>query len=112
MELAPTVTAAVAPMERPHAANQHNSASETNEWRAELLAATLCGIFGLAATIIGGSARLPLFVLSYLAGSWFSAQDVWELLQKRVLDVHFLMLLVAVGSASIGGWGEGATLLF
>jgi Cd2+/Zn2+-exporting ATPase len=26
--------------------------------------------------------------------------------------VHFLMLAVAFGSASIGAWGEGATLLF
>jgi Cd2+/Zn2+-exporting ATPase len=34
------------------------------------------------------------------------------LLQKRSLDVHFLMLAVAIGSASIGAWGEGATLLF
>src|SRR5439155_13824672 len=32
--------------------------------------------------------------------------------QKRALDVHFLMLVVALGSASIGAWGEGATLLF
>src|SRR5205814_2142831 len=28
------------------------------------------------------------------------------------IDVHFLMLAVAAGSASIGAWGEGATLLF
>jgi Zn2+/Cd2+-exporting ATPase len=53
-----------------------------------------------------------LFVLSYVAGGYFAAIDVWELLQKRRLDIHFLMLAVAVGSASIGGWGEGATLLF
>jgi Cd2+/Zn2+-exporting ATPase len=39
-------------------------------------------------------------------------QDVWERLKKRAIDVHFLMLAVALGSASIGAWGEGATLLF
>jgi Cd2+/Zn2+-exporting ATPase len=50
--------------------------------------------------------------LAYLAGSWFAAQDVWERLQKRAIDVHFLMLAVALGSASIGAWGEGTTLLF
>ena len=52
------------------------------------------------------------FVLAYLAGAWFTVQEVWERLQKRELDVHFLMLAVAVGSASIGAWGEGAMLLF
>ncbi len=55
---------------------------------------------------------LPLYALAYLAGSWFTAQEVWERLAKRVLDVHFLMLAVAVGSASVGAWGEGAMLLF
>jgi Cd2+/Zn2+-exporting ATPase len=50
--------------------------------------------------------------LSYLAGAWFPAEEVWERLQQRAIDVHFLMLAVAAGSASIGAWGEGATLLF
>src|SRR5207247_2967550 len=36
----------------------------------------------------------------------------WERLLKRAIDVHFLMLAVAAGSASIGAWGEGAMLLF
>ena len=52
------------------------------------------------------------YVLAYVAGSWFTAQDVWEGLHKRTIDVHFLMLAVALGSASIGAWGEGTTLLF
>jgi Cd2+/Zn2+-exporting ATPase len=38
--------------------------------------------------------------------------EVWERLQKRTIDVHFLMIFVAAGAASIGAWGEGATLLF
>jgi len=52
------------------------------------------------------------FALAYLAGSWYTAQEVWERLQKGAIDVHFLMLAVAAGSASIGAFGEGATLLF
>src|SRR5206468_12324031 len=46
------------------------------------------------------------------AGGWYTTQEVWERLQQRAIDVHFLMLAVAVGSASIGAWAEGATLLF
>jgi Cd2+/Zn2+-exporting ATPase len=88
-------------------------ADEVNEWRAELVAAILCGLLGLGAWYFRAH---PLsvfgYVLAYLAGSWFTAQDVWERLRQRAIDVHFLMLAVALGSASIGAWGEGTTLLF
>ena len=83
-----------------------------DEWKLQLLLALACGAFGLLAAFVFPAWRLPLFALSYLAGAWFPAEEVWERIQKRTLDVHFLMLAVAAGSASIGAWGEGATLLF
>ena len=82
-------------------------------WKAELVAAILCGVFGLGAWYFRAQ---PLSVigygLAYFAGSYFTAQDVWERLRQGAIDVHFLMLAVAAGSASIGAWGEGTTLLF
>jgi len=88
-------------------------ADEINEWKAQLVAAILCGVFGLGAYIFRAQPlSIAGFVLAYLAGSWFTVQGVWERLQKRAIDVHFLMLAVAAGSASIGAWGEGTTLLF
>jgi Cd2+/Zn2+-exporting ATPase len=88
-------------------------ADEAEEWRTQLAAALVCGVCGLGAYFfraypwsVGG------YVLAYLAGGWFTAQEVWERLQKRAIDVHFLMLAVALGSASIGAWGEGSMLLF
>jgi len=88
-------------------------AEEGVGWKAELVAAILCGMFGLGAWYLRAH---PLSVMSYVAayvaGSWYTVQDVWERLKKRAIDVHFLMLAVALGSASIGAWGEGATLLF
>ncbi len=84
-----------------------------DEWKWQLVLAILCGVFGLVAAYLAPTQwRVPLFVLSYLAGAWFPAGEVWERLRQRALDVHFLMLAVAAGSASIGAWGEGATLLF
>ncbi len=84
-----------------------------DEWKLQLVAAGLCGAFGLGAWFSGGSSlTLPLYVAAYVAGAWFTVVEIWELLQKRSLDVHFLMLAVAAGSASIGAWGEGAMLLF
>src|SRR3989440_232937 len=88
-------------------------ADEINEWRAQLVAAILCGAFGLGAYLLRAYPWSVFgFLLAYLAGAWFTAHEVWERLQKRAIDVHFLMLAVAAGSASIGAWGEGATLLF
>jgi Zn2+/Cd2+-exporting ATPase len=88
-------------------------AEEVNEWKAELVAAILCGVLGLGAWYFRAHPLSVIgYVLAYLAGSWFTAQDVWERLRKRAIDVHFLMLAVALGSASIGAWGEGTTLLF
>ena len=87
---------------------------EIDEWKQQLAAAILCGVGGLAAVLLRSNpvASLAAFSLAYLAGAWFTAQEVWERLQKRTIDVHFLMLAVAAGSASIGALGEGATLLF
>ena len=55
---------------------------------------------------------MAAYVLAFIAGGFYPAVEVWERLQKRTIDVHFLMLAVAAGAASIGAWGEGATLLF
>ena len=84
-----------------------------SEWKWQLLAAFLCGAFAIAAVLAGkNNLGLGLFIAAYLAGAWFATVEVFELLRKQKLDVHFLMLAVAGGSASIGAWGEGATLLF
>ena len=83
-----------------------------DEWKMQLVLAILCGVLGLLAAFVFPAWRIPLFCLSYLAGAWFPAEEVWERLEKRTLDVHFLMLAVAAGSACIGAWAEGATLLF
>src|SRR6266436_2373283 len=88
-------------------------ADEINEWKGQLAAAVLCGVFGLGGYVFRAYPwSLAGYVLAYLAGSWFTVQEVWERLRKNTIDVHFLMLAVATGSAAIGAWGEGATLLF
>jgi len=88
------------------------------EWRGALTAALVCGLAtALAFTtekLTGAVGILPLFfyLTAYLAGGWYPAIDVWELLRKRTADIHLLMLVVAGGAAVIGHWWEGAVLLF
>ncbi len=89
------------------------------EWKWQLLCAGLCAAFGLAAFFLTPHGAMPtyagylLYALAYLAGSWFAAQELWERLRKEGgLDVHFLMLAVAAGSAAVNEWNEGVVLLF
>ena len=84
-----------------------------DEWKSQLAAAICCGVAGLlAAFVLPAPYRVYAFVAAYVAGGFYPAEEVLERLQKRVLDVHFLMLAVAAGAACIGAWAEGATLLF
>src|SRR5688572_30512241 len=83
------------------------------EWKGQLLASLLCLIFGVGGYFAADPrVALGCYLAAYLAGAWFTAGEVWELLRKGTLDVHFLMIAVAAGAATIGKWGEGAALLF
>lgn len=90
-----------------------------HDWKPQLLSAFICGMLGIAAYLIGTRdfsghhhLSITLYAGSFISGAWFPAQDVWELLRKRIVDIHFLMLAVGVGAATIGHWAEGAILLF
>lgn len=83
-----------------------------NEWKGQLLAAILCGVFGLAGAFSPEPFKIIFYVAAYIAGGFFQIEEIWERLRERAIDVHFLMIAVAVGAACIGAWAEGATLLF
>ena len=87
--------------------------SDLNEWKAQAVAAGLCALFGLAGYFTPQPAwAVSLYAISCLAGAWFAAQEAYAKIRVRTLDIHFLMLAVAAGSAAVGAWAEGAMLLF
>jgi len=91
----------------------HDDDHHIDEWKGQLVLAIACGVFGLlAAFVVPAQFKVFAYAAAYLAGAFFAAEEVLERLHKRVLDVHFLMLAVAFGAATIGAWAEGATLLF
>ena len=83
-----------------------------NEWKAQMVAAVLCGIFALAGAFSPAPYKIAFYAAAYIAGSFYQIEEIWERLRGRMIDVHFLMIAVAVGAACIGAWAEGATLLF
>ena len=91
---------------------------EEEDWRFLAGLAAACAILGLLAWGIAAAGVAPawvpiaLYIAAMLAGGWDAFEDAREGLPKGELDIHFLMLAVAVGAASIGAWAEGALLLF
>lgn len=74
---------------------------------------------GLAASLLleGVGALTTSLVLlanliSYGAGGFYGTISALESLRRRRLDIDLLMILAALGAASIGQWREGALLLF
>lgn len=80
----------------------------------ELIFALTGGLFLLLATFASApAAALTFYVLSYAAGGYFKAKEGLEdILRDRSLNVELLMILAALGAASIGYWSEGAILIF
>jgi Zn2+/Cd2+-exporting ATPase len=95
-----------------------DSIADDKEWKMLALLATLCGVFGLAGFIIehyfiSSSWFLKsLYLVGIISGGWDACVDTYENIKKKEIDIHFLMLAIALGAISIGAWGEAVLLLF
>lgn len=91
---------------------------EDEEWKSLALLAAACGGFGIFGFVfqqtgIGPAWLAPvMFLLSMIAGGWDAAKEALPNALRGKLDIHFLMLAVAVGASLIGAFSEGALLLF
>ncbi len=89
-----------------------------SEWKELTLLASICGGCGIA----GFTAEYlkpetiwlahGIYLVGVLAGGWDAAKDSWANLKSLRLDIHFLMIAVALGAIAIGAWGEAVLLLF
>ena len=88
------------------------------EWRKLAFLAAVSGGLGLLSLVAehfsgaGSPWALALVAGSCLAGGWDAAIDGWASLRERRVDVHLLMIVVAVGAWIVGAEWEGALLLF
>lgn len=89
----------------------------TTEWlEPRLVIVTLVALIAgttLERTDVPSWIVTVLAVIAYVAGGVFGAKGaITSLIQERKFDVDGLMVLAALGAASVGAWAEGATLLF
>ncbi len=98
-----------------------NDTEETEEQgldKIEVILTIICGVSWLGGWLgglpglISPEVQLGLYVVSYLSGGYFGVLKGVNALRRFELNVDFLMVLAALGAASIGEWAEGATLLF
>jgi Cd2+/Zn2+-exporting ATPase len=88
------------------------------EWRKLAFLAAVSGVLGLISLVadqFGDTGHVWALILiagSCLAGGWDAAIDGWAALRERRIDVHLLMIVVAVGAWIVGAQWEGALLLF
>ncbi len=88
------------------------------EWKELAVLATVCGGCGLAGFasehLAPGTPWLHrgFYLAGLLAGGFDAAKDSWDNLKTLKLDIHFLMLAVAVGAVCIGAWGRPFCFLF
>ncbi|GAB4458463.1 MAG: hypothetical protein Kow0031_38850 [Anaerolineae bacterium] len=86
--------------------------------KIEVILTAVCGVTlvagwaGGVAGLLSEPVQLGLFIISYLSGGYFGAVEGLKSLREKEINVDFLMVLAAVGAASINQWAEGATLLF
>lgn len=86
--------------------------------RTELYFAVLCGgclVMGwLLSTFSPLSSWIPwsLYVAAYLFGGFYTFRQTLHSISGGRFEIDFLMLVAAVGAATLGAWAEGALLLF
>ncbi|MCC5022083.1 MAG: cadmium-translocating P-type ATPase [Candidatus Synoicihabitans palmerolidicus] len=91
---------------------------EDHDWKFLAGLAAICGGAGAVAWFLGRAGEgfeiwsLLLAGVALAAGGWDAAVDSWANIRRGKLDIHFLMLAVAVGAVSIGAWHEAVLLLF
>lgn len=84
----------------------------------ELIFAIGCGValvLGFAIkTLSEAPAWLPVafYIAAYGVGGYFTLRDAFDALRHRKLEIDSLMLVAAIGAATLGAWAEGALLLF
>lgn len=96
--------------------HSHGVFGENTELAFSLISGALLGI-GYALSKLGADAVpswlvLGCYVAAYGFGGWFAVREAAGKIRQRKFEIDFLMIVAAIGAATLGEWAEGALLLF
>ncbi len=91
--------------------------SAVEHLKSEIALTVLCLVFTITSLVservgFGTPLILVLNIFSYIVGGWYGVQKAYESLREGKFNVDLLMIISALGAATINQWHEGATLLF
>src|SRR3990170_3537369 len=91
----------------------HRGGEHRDELRLSLGAGGLT-VAGALASALGAPAWIAtaLFALGYAAGGWIPLRGTVRALRQRRFDIDALMVIAALGAATLNRWADGAILLF
>lgn len=106
-----------------HAQTTNNSCCtpvEKKLWgfKKDVLFAIASGVFLLLGFLAEKLLHIPfsflllIYGISYFFGSYYTIIHSFQDLKERKFDIDFLMLVAAIGAASLGNYAEGGLLLF
>lgn len=82
----------------------------------EGIATLVSGLLIVSAWLIGehhDSLSVILYIFAFVIGGFVKAKEgLLTLIKEKDVDVNLLMMVAAIGAASIGYWAEGAMLIF
>ena len=83
----------------------------------ELIFAAICGgllLIGWLLSWSSVSTWIPFgcYLAAYFFGGYFTFREAIENIRAGRFEIDFLMLVAAIGAATLGEWAEGALLLF
>ncbi|MDF1738834.1 MAG: heavy metal translocating P-type ATPase [Verrucomicrobiales bacterium] len=86
--------------------------------KTELIFSLACGALLTTGFLLGRldgfDPLIPIiiFAAAYLFGGWFAVKEAIESIGQGEFEIDFLMVVAAIGAATLGEWAEGALLLF
>ncbi len=95
--------------------HEHGSVAGFN---VELLFAIGSGVAVGVGWLLGFFTDLPwgmpfgFYLTGFILGGWFTTLEAIDKVRHRQFEIDFLMLVAAIGAATLGEWAEGALLLF
>lgn len=86
--------------------------------KTELIFSLICGAalaIGFGLSFADGISRwipLAFFIIAYVFGGFYTTREAIHTISRGGFEIDFLMLVAAIGAATLGHWAEGALLLF
>lgn len=86
--------------------------------KKDLAFAIFSGVFLLTAFLFEKLSQtnfiiyFSIYLISYFFGGYYTVLHSWETLKEKRFDIDFLMLVAAIGAASLEKFAEGGLLLF